>query len=179
MIGKIKDDNPAAVLILTQLPSHAHTPKSFISSHASNLSLTMQSASTEFQHRRSEIPTTEKKNIEYPYGPQENESIKSSSSASNNIPHHPPHHPPHPPHRLPSIIRIQKIKPFGALHLQAPPFLRRRVEIRLRGAVGDEIEVAVIDADVDEGDVVVERGDEVDLRRERGKRFPLLLFSSR
>lgn len=94
----------------------------------------------------------------HPHSPKEknNKSIKSSSPASNNIPHHPPHHPPQPPHRLPSIIRIQKIKPFRALHLQDPPVLRRRVEPRWLRAVGDEIEVAVVDADVDEGDVVVE-----------------------
>ena len=125
----------------------------------------MQSVSTEIQHLRSEthpiifpqLPKEKTLNI-HPYSPKEekNKSIKSSSPASNNIPHHPPHHPPNPPHRLPSIIRIQKIKPFRALHLQVPPVLRRRVEIRLLGAVGDEIEVAVIDADVDEGDVVVE-----------------------
>lgn len=94
------------------------------------------------------------------------------SSPTINIPHHPPHNPPNTPHRLASIPRLKKIKPFRPLHLQTPPFLRRRVETLLRGAMGDEIEVAVIDADADDGDVVVERGDEVDLKN-------CLLLSSR
>lgn len=130
----------------------------------------MQSGST-----RNPTPQILKKIQQIPTATKRNKEIK-SSPASNNIPHHPPHHPPHPPHRLPSIIGIQKIEPFRALHLQNPPILRRRVESRLLlGVVGDEIEVAVIDADVDEGDVVVERGDEVDLGRERWGNFPLSL----
>lgn len=86
-----------------------------------------------------------------------------STSPTPNIPIHPPHHAPNPSHRLRPITRIEKIKPFRAFHVQNPPFLRRRVEPLLLGTTSDEIEVAVIDADVNDGEMVVDGGDEVDL----------------
>ena len=86
------------------------------------------------------------------------------SLATFDIPRHPLHEPPNASHGLASIMWVEKIKPLRALHLQDPPFLRRRVKPFFLCAVGDIVEVAVVDADIDDGDMVVERGDEVDLR---------------
>ncbi len=84
--------------------------------------------------------------------------------ATFDIPRHPLHKPPNASHGLTSIMWVEKIKPLRALHLQDPPFLRRRVKPFFLCAMGDIVKVAVVDADIDDGDMVVERRDEVDLR---------------
>lgn len=85
------------------------------------------------------------------------------ASSTPNIPIHPSHDAPDPSHRLRPITRVEKIIPFRALHVQNPPFLRRRVETLLLGTTSDEIEVAVVDAKFDDGEMVVDGGNEVDL----------------
>ncbi len=78
-------------------------------------------------------------------------------------PHHPTHRAPNPSHRLRPIFRLEEIVPSRALHLQDPPILPRQVAPRGARPVGDEIEVAVVNADADKGKMVVEGREEKDL----------------
>lgn len=69
--------------------------------------------------------------------------------------------------RFDAVLRIEQIQPSGPLELQNVPWLLVRARIRGIAAValGQDIEVASVDAKMEDRDVVVDRGNHVNLYR--------------
>lgn len=72
--------------------------------------------------------------------------------------------------RFYTIIRFKQIQPPGPLQLQNVPwlFVRARVRGIAAVAVGQDIEVSSVDAKMEDCDVVVDRGDHVNLHNQLG-----------
>lgn len=69
--------------------------------------------------------------------------------------------------RFDAVLRVEQIQPPGALELQNVPWLLVRARIRGIAAValGQDIEVASVDAKMEDRDVVVDRGNHINLHR--------------
>lgn len=76
------------------------------------------------------------------------------------------HHCPYSSHGFDSIVHLEEVKPFGALHLELEPWLLRcSGVVGLAWAVGDVLDVLLMDTEMNDRDVVVHGRDEIDLEQ--------------